>query len=318
MVNMSRELLRIARLQCGVVSRQQAIESGLAPAAVATLVRTRRWVTLRRGVYYVYPGNPGREAALWAVVLRAGRCAVLSHQTAAELYGLRDEESVLIHLSVPRPRHITGMAGVVVHRSAQFAAAAQLNMSPPRTRIEDTVLDLAEQAQNFEAAFNLACTACRKRLTTAAKLREAMARRGKMRWRSELAVALADIGSGVHSLLEYRYVRLVERPHGLPRATRQAKAALGGKTCYLDDLYAEYRLGVELDGRQAHPDDRRWLDIRRDNAAAAAGLTILRYGWAEVNGRPCVTAAEIGTALQHRGWPGVVRPCSRTCQLPTP
>jgi hypothetical protein len=202
-----------------------------------------------------------------------------------------------------------------VHRSKQFADAAQLNMSPPRTRVEDIVLDLAQQAEHFDSAFNMACTACRKRLTTPTKLRDAMARRGKMRWRSELTVALADIGSGVHSLLEYRYVRRVERPHGLPRATRQAKLVLGGANCYLDALYGEYCLGVELEGRQAHPDERRWLDIRRDNGAAATGLTILRYGWAEVTGRPCATAAEIGAALRSRGWEGALRPCGTQCML---
>ena len=95
--------------------------------------------------------------------------------------------------------------------------------------------------------------------------------RKKARWRGELTTALADIGDGVHSLLEYRYVRDVERPHGLPRADRQAKVTRQNGHGYLDNLYEEYQVCVELDGRAAHPDDRRWHDIHRDNAAAEEG-----------------------------------------------
>ena len=298
-----------------MVSRNQAIDSGLPSVMIDWLLRTQRWTPLRRGVYSVHTGQQAREAVLWAAVLRAGAGAVLSHQTAAELHKLIDQESALIHVSVPQGRHITPMPGVIVHRSTRLAISAQPNLLPPRTRIEDTVLDLAAQAATFDAAFNVTCAACQRRLTTPARLLAAMARRGKLRWRAELTDALADIGAGVHSTLEYRYVRRVERPHGLPRAIRQAKVICGGRTCYLDNLYGDFDVCVELDGRQAHPDDRRWLDIRRDNAAAAGGLMTLRYGWADVTSRPCATAAEVGAVLRGRGWQGPVRRCGPGCPV---
>jgi hypothetical protein len=140
-----------------------------------------------------------------------------------------------------------------------------------------------------------------------------MDRRPKLRWRSELAVAMADIGSGVHSLLEYRYVRDVERPHGLPTPLRQAKVVLDGRTRYLDDLYKDFGVCVELDGREAHPDDRRWLDRRRDNATAADGLVTLRYGWIDITSHPCETAAQIARTLRSRGWTGALRQCGPSC-----
>lgn len=307
----------VLTIQCGVISRKQAIECGLPPATVDRLVRTGRWLTLRRGVYTASLGEPSREATLWAATLRAGPGAALSHQTAAELHGLYDQPSTLVHVSVPEGRHIAPMRGVVIHRSVRLVRATQANLLPPRTRIEETVLDLAQQASAFDAAFAVACAACQRRLTTPGRLRTAMAGRGKLRWRCELTHALAEIDSGVHSLLEYRYVRRVEQPHGLPRATRQAKVVIGGRTCYLDNLYGNYGLCVELDGRQAHPDDRRWLDVRRDNAAIAQGLMTLRYGWTDVSDRSCLTAAEIGVVLASRGWPGSVRPCGPRCAVAT-
>lgn len=302
--------------QHGVITRQQAIDCGMHPAAVDRIARTGRWLTLRRGVYCTNPGEPSRQALLWAATLRAGPGAALSYQTAAELHALYDRASVLIHVSVPDARHITPMAGVVIHRSVRLADATQANLLPPRTRVEETVLDLAQQAATFGAAFAVAAAACQRRLTTPDRLRTTMAKRGKLRWRADLSRALGDIDSGIHSLLEYRYVHRVERPHGLPRATRQAKLVINGRTFYLDNLYGDYCLCVELDGRQAHPDDRRWLDVRRDNAVAADGLMTLRYGWADVSDLACATAAEVGTALAARGWTGSPSKCGARCPIP--
>jgi very-short-patch-repair endonuclease len=79
-------------------------------------------------------------------------------------------------------------------------------------------------------------------------------------------------------------------------------------------LYEEYGLIVELDGRVAHPGDTRWADIRRDNAAAADGLTTLRYGWLPVAGSPCHVAAEVAKLLIARGYTGA-RPCSPGCPV---
>lgn len=299
-------------LQCGVISRQQAILGGMDPDVVARLVRSGRWQRLQRGAYAVFTGTPPREARLWAALHGAGPGAVLSHQTAAELFRLLDQPSSLIHVTVPAARHIDRAAGVIIHRSARLDDARHPSLLPPRTRIEETVLDLVQQAAAFDAAFNWACSACQRRLTTAGRLAAAMELRKKARWRGELAGALADIGEGVHSLLEYRYVRDVERRHGLPAAGRQARARRG----YLDNLYEEYQVCVELDGRAAHPDDRRWQDIHRDNAAAADGQVTLRYNWADIAQRACPTSWEVGTTLLQRGWPGPIRrcPCCPPCR----
>jgi len=223
-------------------------------------------------------------------VLRAGPGAVLSHQTAAELFGLTDRRSPLVHVTIPAQRHIGRVPGVVIYRSDRVAAAAHPSLLPPRTRVENTVLDLVNQAPGFESAFDWACNACQRRLTTADRLCAAMGDYAKVRWRAELADALTQITSGVHSRLERGYVIGVERRHGLPAATRQVRTLRGGRVSYLDNLYGDYLVCVELDGNSTHPAHRRWLDISRDNAGAAAGLITLRYGWIDVIHRSCATA----------------------------
>jgi hypothetical protein len=308
--------LQLTEIQRGVIWRRQVLDCGLTPDAIDWLIRSKRWQLLRRGVYYVFTGEPSREALLWTALLAAGSQAVLSHQTAAELFKITDRQSSLVHVTIPASRHIARLQGIVVHRSTRLEVARHPSLLPPRTRIEETVLDLVVQAATFDAAFAIACAACQRRLTTSGRLAEAMNKRKKMRWRAELTAAIAEIESGVHSLLEFKYVRDVERPHGLPQASRQARIARDGRSSFLDNLYDDFALCVELDGREAHPDDRRWMDIRRTNAVAETGTTTLRYGWSDIDRRPCQTAGQVGAALRRRGWLGTLRRCGADCRLP--
>ena len=155
------------------------------------------------------------------------------------------------------------------------------------------------------------CRAIGRRRTTAERIRKAMDGRKKMRWRRELTMALADAGDGALSLLEFRYVRRVERPHGLPVALRQARIRL--RTCnkYLDNLYEEYGVCVELDGTAAHPEDEQWRDKRRDNANAVGGLVTLRFGFPELGDHRCESARQVATLLRSHGWTDSPRPCAR-------
>jgi very-short-patch-repair endonuclease len=308
-------LRAVAADQAGVVSRVQAFQAGLTRAGIAWQLHRSRWRQLHRGVYAVFTGEPSREAVLWAAVLRVGPGAVLSHHTAAELAQLTDGPSGLLHVTVPAERRVAAVPGLVIHRSERTRRGRHPSLLPPRTRVEDTVLDLAGLATSFDDACGWVTRACGRRLTTEERLRTAMAARGRMRWRGQLAELLGAPGGGLHSVLEYRYLRDVERAHRLPRSARQVRVFSGGRVRYRDALYARFLVVVELDGRMAHPGESRWRDIRRDNAAAAEGGVTLRYGWADVTGYPCQTAAEIARVLAQRGWPGAPHPCRPRCPL---
>ncbi|HSR84718.1 MAG TPA: hypothetical protein VLM11_11125, partial [Streptosporangiaceae bacterium] len=124
-------------------------------------------------------------------------------------------------------------------------------------------------------------------------------------------------GGGLHSILERRYQRDVEKPHGLPTAQRQVQFRSGDHNEYRDALYAAYGTAVELDGDAMHAADARWRDVRRDNAAAADGIVTLRYGWFDVSQRPCEVAAEVARVLADRGFAGA-HPCSASCPVADP
>jgi hypothetical protein len=307
---------RLLKVQRGVVATWQADQAGITPSQMRSFARWGRWQRLHLGVYATFTGEPPPDARIWAAVLRAGPQAILSHETAAELHGLRDRHTTPLHVTVPKSQRLDPICGIVIHRSSRVLEARDPGLLPPRTSIDETVLDLVQTAASFDDVVALLARSCQRQLTKPFLLSESLRLRAKSRWRSEIDVALRDIADGVHSPLEYRYVRDVERRHGLPAAKRQQGAIQRGHRIYRDARYGLYRVVVELDGKASHPDEQRWEDKHRDNAAAVEGFVTLRYGWADVTERTCETAAEIGAVLRNRGWPGLLRNCGPSCRVP--
>jgi very-short-patch-repair endonuclease len=299
--------------QSGVVTRAQALASGLTIEAIRAHVRAGRWQPLFRSTYATFSGPVPRECVLWSAVLCAGAGAALSHQSAAEVSGLVDIPHTPIHVVVPSERRVSPVPGVVVHRSCRVGRARHPSRMPPRTRIEETVVDLVDTSACLEQALGWIARACSRRLTRPERIAETVATRTRVRWRGELLAALSDVANGAHSSLELRYLRDVERVHRLPTGSRQYTVVRSGGRFYDDVRYPDFGVTVELDGRAAHADEVRWRDMRRDNASVVAGRRVLRYGWADVAGRPCEVAAQVAAVLGAAGWRGAPRPCRRGC-----
>jgi len=307
--------------QAGVVSRQQALDAGFTEKAIEWRLHTGAWQRLHRRVYATFTGNLSRDARLWAAVLRVGPGAVLSHETAAEIQHLTDKPSLRIHISVREQQHPgrhKRIRGVVIHRSRGLVAEWQPPWHLPRTTVEDTVFDLIAAARTFDDAYGWISAAVGRRLTTPELLGKALTARSRMRWRGWLTAALQDAAEGVHSPLERQYVHGVERVHRLPTARRQARRRHGSGNRYLDNLYEEYGLCVEVDGNAAHPAEGRWRDTRRDNANLVQGARTLRYGWPDVTEHRCRTAAEVAAVLRSQGWAGTLRRCGPACTAVEP
>jgi hypothetical protein len=320
------DCVRLLRFQHGAIARWQAPGVGLAPATIDVLLRRGRWRSLYRGVYAAFTGAPSRKCLLWAAVLRAGSGAVLSHQTAAELDGLTDRPSKIVHVTIAHDRRVK-IAGdepfrwklpIAVHRSERLEAIRHPARTPARTRIEETILDLTQVSTSFDDAFSWLCKGCGRRLVTPQQVHAAACARGKLRWRSEILEALPLVASGVHSNLEHYYVRDVEQAHSLPTAKRQPRVMLATRlrrAIYLDNRYDPFGLVVELDGRASHLVEDRWQDIHRDNANATAGKVTLRFSYADVTERSCQVAADVCRTLRWRGWNGGPRRCGLSCPL---
>ncbi len=158
----------------------------------------------------------------------------------------------------------------MLHRVTELGQRVQWNLSPPRLRFEDAVIDVAaRQSRDLDAVAVLA-DAVGSRRTTAERLTMSLEARGRVRRRDWLRRVLDDIGAGAWSVLEHGYLTKVERPHGLPAALRQVR--------HVGELGTQYRdaalpglIVVELDGRIHHSGtEQRDRDLDRDLDATGA------------------------------------------------
>jgi hypothetical protein len=167
-------LRNLVRYQAGVISRSQAVRGGLSPGMIKFRVSSGRWRQIHPGIYATFTGVPSRGARLWAAVLWAGPGASLSHETAAELHRLTDQLAEVIHLTVPVQRRVVAVSGVVIHRSARALEAVEGYTNPPRTKVEETVLDLTQTARTFDDVCGWVTRAFARDLTDETRLRKAM------------------------------------------------------------------------------------------------------------------------------------------------
>jgi hypothetical protein len=301
----------LVRLQEDVFSRKQALEAGLTVKMINARLRSGAWRVVHRGVYTKNVGDVSRTGMLWAAVLSAGRYAVLSHQSAAEMLRLGGRPDYEVHVTVPGDRKIEAAAGVVIHRCRRAFQLALADSALPCTSIEETVLDLVDESGTFDDMCGWVTRALNRPRTTALKdaaavrLRDAMAKRRRLRWRTVLGDMIDATITGDQSVLEHRYDRDVERAHGLPVPGLQVPFIKpDGTPGRRDRVYPGHRVVIELDGRLYHPVENVWEDKDRDNAAIEAGHEPLRYGWRHVTQSPCATAVQVGRVLRANGWQG--------------
>jgi hypothetical protein len=139
-----------AAAQAGILTRRQAASLQLSISAVRARLTAGRWQRVYPGILATFSGRLPRDARLWAAVLVSGQDAVLSHETAAELAVLGTDPDPSVHVSIPMDRRVVRRPGITVHRSVRVEPHPA--RQPPQTRIEDTVIDLADAAQSLDSA----------------------------------------------------------------------------------------------------------------------------------------------------------------------
>jgi hypothetical protein len=303
-----------------VVSRTQLLALGLTSGAVAARLDSRRWAGLHPGVYATFTGPVPSLARAWAAMLAAGDGAVLGGRTALWLWGVLDVPEPVTTVCLPERRRVVTPSGTRVVRRRGLAGLVHPVALPPRLRLEEALLDVADEAVGEGEVVDLVLRATSSQRTTAARVRKALGRRRQHRHRALLRELLDEAAEGVQSALELRYRRGVERAHGLPRAERNAVEPVTGRTGarrnrYRDVRYRRWRVVVELDGLEAHPAWRRRHDRARDNSATVEGDQVLVYGWYETVAERCLVAVEVIRLLWRQGWRGTPHPCGEGCPV---
>lgn len=275
----SARLWNLAREQHWVIARSQLLALGLSPDAIRHRVAKGRLNPLWRGVYAVGRHDVDQYGRWMAAVLSCGPSALLSHRSAAALWGLVPSTlslDVTIPSSVFRRHH-----GIRVHRRSWLGTENRCRVAGiPVTDMVSTLIDLAAcvTTAQVERAVN---EADRLDLIDPEALRAAIdplpRRPGLARLRT-----LLDRHTYTDSGLERRFLSLA-RSAGLPAPKTQAWV----NGFRVDFFWDQLGLVVETDGLRYHRTPAQQTnDRRRDQAHAAAGLTTLRFAEAQVRFEP--------------------------------
>jgi hypothetical protein len=300
-------------MQAHVVTRDQALGHGLSRHSIGRLVESGAWSRLARGLFLTVPLEPSWDSLAWAGVLLGGQFARLGPESSGFLYQVLLEAPDPLDVLVPRARRVEVDGPWRFIRETPGVRRARSVKDPPRLTVESTVLDLTDARDTGEAV-GLITTAVQRRLTTARRLRRELDERARHRHRALLRDLLSDVGAGAESPIELRYLRDVERPHGLPRGNRQQSRS--GLPYQTDVDYEEFSVIVELDGRAGHDGVGRFRDMDRDNRHALVDALTLRYGSYDLAARPCGVAVQVYRALAARGYLDAFLRCRRCSAAP--
>ncbi len=285
-------LRALARAQNGLFTAEQARSCGL----------SRKWVARRVGVslsvvlpqtYWTRTGPPPRDVLMDAGLLYAGGGAVLSHWTAAAVWGFRCEQRREVHVTTPLNRQVADVPGrLVAHRSSDLAPAVRrTRASRPLTSVERTVVDLTSRLESAREVRALTADVVQRGKTTPAHLMRELSRRPSLPGLASVAEVLSAVAEGARSVLEIE-LREVLRAADLPAPVHDAPVVGGsGRNYRVDNLWPDARLIVEVDGREWHlsPDD--WeRDLERMADLVDADYTVLRFTARAIRRRSTQTA----------------------------
>jgi len=262
-------IARLAANQHGVVTLTQLERAGIRERGRLRRSQAGRLHRVHRGVYAVGHRGLSKKGIWMAAVLACGPGAVLSHNSAAALWGIEPSRArsfpassrrAISHLTVPG--EAKSRKGICVHRSRTlFPREVTRRAGIPVTTPSRTLTDLRRLLPRPQFA---------------AALRRA----------EYLGLPLDPTLDPDHtrSELESRFLALC-RHHRIP--TPAANVRVGPFT--VDFLWSRAYLIVELDGYRAHSGRAAFeADRARDVALKALGYDVIRFTWRQLASGPDV------------------------------
>ena len=288
--------MRLAAAQDRVVELHQLLSLGLSRRAVESRLRSGRLFLVYRGVYAV--GHPGLSTAgeRRAALLACGRAAVLSHRSAADLWGLRPSNARWTDVTIASRAGRRHRERIRLHRGPLPPTEVTHHRTFPVTTPARTLLDLAAliTPRALERALD---EAERLGLFDEAAIAFVLDANRRRPGRARLAAVLAVHRPGstrTRSTLEERFLAFC-RHHGLPKP--QVNVPIGPYTA--DFLWPGQRLIVETDGRAAHRTAHAFEhDRARDAQLAVAGYRVVRYTARRLVRESRTVARELRSLLQ--------------------
>lgn len=287
-------MAELAERQHGVVSiRQLERKLGYSRKAVQRDVASGRLHPLHRGVYAVGHRLVPTHGRCLAAVLASGPKALLSHRSAAWLWGISRHGPAPLHVTSPVPRK--PRSPIRLHHSRILTEADRaLEKGIPVTAVPRTLLDCAVESR-FSSLGRMLERSEELKLFDLGPVEELLARsRGHAGWGPlRRAIALYAPVPFTRSGFERRFFEAVLEA-GLPRpATNLVEAGFE-----LDAYWPEHRFAVELDTYATHGTNAAFeRDHLRDEDLMLAGIEMIRVTDVRFHCEPKVVLERIGTLL---------------------
>jgi hypothetical protein len=280
----------LAAKQYGVVTRAQLAAAGLERGAIARRLAAGRLHRLHGAVYAVGHRAPRREARWLAAVLACGPGAVLSHRSAAALWGVHDAEGPWPDVTVAT-RNGRRPAAITVHRAQLARPDRRRRAGIPVTSPARTLADLARQVDQADLVRAVREAQFLRRFDLAA-VQELLGRRPCRPLRilvEDLALTQSGLEDGLLNICDH---------HGISRPLTQ-QPLLGRR---VDFLWPYERVVVETDGWQGHGTRSAFqADRTISNRLQLDGYTIPRFTHTDLARRPASVARQIRAAPATAG-----------------
>jgi very-short-patch-repair endonuclease len=288
----------ITERQLGLITAAQLHRAGVGRGSIEWRLANGQLHRVFRGVYLVGHAIPAAGALELAAVLAVGDGSVVSHRSAAALWGLAARRPVGEVEVTVEGRDCRSRDGLRVHAAERLAPADRTHKSGiPVTTPARTVIDYAATANSSELEHALT-EAYAHNLTDERRITAAIDRAPTHAGVALLRAILGQTGGPLRTRSdgERAMLRLI-RAAGLPAP--RTNVMIAGFTA--DFVWPEERLIVEFDGYPFHGHRAAFeRDHRRDIVHKHAGYEVLRFTGRQLDGEPLLVAAAIVRALERR------------------
>lgn len=289
------ELSELATRQHGVVSQRQMRSLGYSASAIDREVQSGGLHRLHQGVYAVGHRAISRQGICFAAVLTCGDDSLLSHTSAAWLWGLTRSWSAVLHVTAASVR--SSRPGIRIHSSTRLLEDDRGRCEGvPATAVPRTLLDLAAVRPRWlEGALQ---SAERLDLLDLGAIEALLLRSRGVRGAARLRDALAPyrIPAFTRSGVERRFLELVRRA-GIPRPSTN----LFVEGYELDAYWPDLRFAVELDTYDYHGGQVAFEEDRlRQEELKLAGIEMVRITGVRLDREPAVVMRRLRQLLEMR------------------
>jgi very-short-patch-repair endonuclease len=254
---------------------------------------------IHEGVYSVAPRQLLTRQGWWmAALLSSGPDAFLSHWSAAALWGIRPNSRSRVDVTVGHrsrstraiQRHISHVPADerAVHEGIPVASVHRTIFDLAATSSADDVVAMIKEAEHLNRCDCLSLPDLLERYP---------GRRGSRNVRFALGRLKEEPAGRKASPLEERFAPFLRR-HRLPLPRFNDWIFLGPKRYQVDCHWPDLGQIIELDGWEGHRTKSAFRDDRaRDRALTAAGYSVTRLTWNQLDDEPAAVASDLRRLL---------------------